>query len=153
MIFLRHFTKSDAETIQTLMYPGLSSEETDKMLGEWDECSYQGKYFEMFAIEANGRIVGNASLMEKSEQIVSLGIEVFPNERRKGYAYQAMTQLCKLVAGKGYKIALDQIRTDNIASFKLHEKLGFGSTGNIIRNSKGNEVFLYAKVISESEGS
>lgn len=152
MIFLRHFTKNEATAIQTLMYPGLSSEETMRMLCEWGECSYQGKYFEMFAIEADGRVVGNASLMEHSEYIVSLGVEIFPNERRKGYAYQAMSQLCKLAAEKGYEVVLDQIRTDNIASFRLHEKLGFGSTGSIIQNSKGNEVFLYAKDIAKPEG-
>ena len=148
MVILRHFTKDDSDTIQKQMYPSLSREEIDQVFKEWSEFSYRGKYFEMFAIEADGRIVGNISLFEHREHITSIGIEIFPDERRKGFAAEAMALLCKKASGLGYEIIVDEIRTDNAASLKLHEKLGFENSNHIYRNSKGHEAIRYFKVIA-----
>ena len=46
--------------------------------------------------------------------------------------------------GLGYKIASAQIRTDNVASIRLHEKLGFQRDCEMI-NRKGNSVYIYLK--------
>ncbi len=148
MVTLRHFTRDDADTIQEMMYPSISREEIDQVLGEWTELSYQGKYFEMLAVESDGRIVGNISLFEQREHIASIGIEIFPSERRNGFAAEAMTLLCKKASGLGYEIIVDEIRADNTASLKLHEKLGFESSNHIYRNSKGHEAVRYFKVIA-----
>jgi len=147
MVTLQHFTKDDSDTIQKQMYPSLSREEIDQILKEWSEFSYQSKYFEMFAIEADGRIVGNISLFEHREHTASIGIEIFPDERRKGFAAEAMTLLCKRASGLGYEIIVDEIRADNTASLKLHEKLGFENSNHIYRNSKGHEAVRYFKTL------
>ena len=148
MVSLRHFTRGDTDTIQKLMYPSLPSEEIDRVLGEWAELNYQGKYFEMFAVESDGRIVGNISLFEQREHIASIGIEIFPGERRNGFAAEAMALLCIRASSLGYEIVVDEIRSDNTASLKLHEKLGFENSNHIYRNSKGHEAVRYFKVIA-----
>ena len=148
MVSLRHFTQSDVDTIQKLMYPSFSREEIDRILKEWAELNYQGKYFEMFAIESDGKIVGNISLFEQREHIASIGIEIFPRERRNGFAAEAMALLCIRASSLGYEIIVDEIRSDNIASLKLHEKLGFENSNHIYRNSKGHEAVRYFKVIA-----
>lgn len=148
MVSLRHFTQGDVDTIQKLMYPSLSREEIDRVLNEWAEFNYQGKYFEMFAVESDGRIVGNISLFEQREHIASIGIEIFPGERRNGFATKAMALLCMRASSLGYEIIVDEIRSDNTASLKLHEKLGFENSNNIYRNSKGHEAVRYFKVIA-----
>ena len=43
------------------------------------------------------------------------------------------------------RILLDQVRRDNAASIRLHEKLGFETDGYGYRNQKGREVVLYLK--------
>ena len=101
----------------------------------------------MFAIESEGRIVGNISLFAKAERIASVGIEVFPEERRKGFAAEAMDLLSQIAHNRGYELLLDQIRTDNEASLRLHKKLGFEDCNVLYRNSKGNEVVQYLKII------
>ena len=80
--------------------------------------------------------------------LASIGIEIFPGERRNGFAAEAMTLLCKKASGLGYEIIVDEIRADNTASLKLHEKLGFESSNHIYRNSKGHEAVRYFKVIA-----
>ncbi len=50
-------------------------------------------------------------------------------------------------ASKGYRLVMQQIRTDNEASIKMHEKLGFERLDSVYRNRKGNEVCLYFKII------
>ena len=56
-----------------------------------------------------------------------------------------MAVLIDSAASKGYRIMLDQVRKDNQASIKLHEKLGFESDGYTYRNQKNNEIILYIK--------
>lgn len=102
----------------------------------------------MFAIESDGKIVGNISLFEQREHIASIGIEIFPRERRNGFAAEAMSLLCMRASGLGYEIIVDEIRSDNSASLKLHEKLGFENSNHIYRNSKGHEAVRFFKVIT-----
>ena len=59
----------------------------------------------------------------------------------------ALAALISLAKEKGYRIVLDQVRRDNRASIRLHEKLGFETDGYIYRNRKNNEVVLYLKIL------
>ena len=147
MVSLRHFTADDADVIKSKIYPDLPPEDIFRVLREWSTYQYQGKFFEMFAIESEGRIVGSISLFDKGEHIASIGIEVFPDERRKGFAAEAMDLISQIARGRGYEVLLDQIRTDNAASLSLHKKLGFEDCNVLYRNSKGNEVVQYIKII------
>ncbi|WP_081373827.1 GNAT family N-acetyltransferase [Butyrivibrio fibrisolvens] len=58
-----------------------------------------------------------------------------------------MADLLKYASEKGYHIMLNQVRKDNLASMRLHEKLGFESDGYSYRNQKNKEVFLYLKLL------
>ena len=117
------------------------------MITEWKTCTYQRRYFEMFAVISTNRIVGNVSLYEHSRNVASAVVEICSNERRKGYASETVAALLKYAAKKGYRIILDQVRKDNPASIRLHEKLGFESDDYIYRNQKNNEVLLYLKLL------
>ena len=147
MITLRHFTEKDTDCLQKHMYPDMTPADIACLLKDWESLSYQGQYFEMLAVESDGALVGNASLREQAAHVISLGIEIFPEERGKGYACGAVEQLCRLGSAKGYQVALDQVRADNIPSIKLHEKLGFERTVSTYQNAKGKEVFLFIKLL------
>ena len=118
-----------------------------EMIDEWNSLVCCGKYFEMFAIVSEDKIAGYVSLYEHSKTVASIGAEVIAEERRKGAASEAISLLMRYASEKRFRIILDQVRRDNTASIRLHEKLGFESDGYIYRNQRGQETVLYLKPI------
>ena len=143
MISLRHFEESDAEVLQTYNLSDKSNDDIISMIHDWNTLSYKDRYFEMFAIQKDATIVGSISIYERSKSIASLGIEIFTPYRRKGYGYEAMYQLIECAKRIDYKIILQQVRTENLASIRLHEKLGFETDGHVYKNQKGHKVLIY----------
>ena len=143
MISLRHFEESDAEVLQTYNLSGKSKDDIILMIHDWHTLSYKGHYFEMFAIQNDATVVGSISIYERSKRIASLGIEIFKPYRQLGHAYETMRLLIEFAAKKGFKIILQQVRTDNLASICLHEKLGFETDGHVYDNQKGHKVLIY----------
>ncbi|MBO5213109.1 MAG: GNAT family N-acetyltransferase [Clostridia bacterium] len=146
MITLRHFNKNDIPELKNNMFVGKTDEEIISVLSEWDNLEFKGKYSEFFAVICNERIVGYVSLYQHNDYIISVGPEIFLEYRRKGYAYEALKQAYDYAKGKGYKVATAQVRNNNIASIKLHEKLGFVLDCEMI-NRHGNEVYIYIKLL------
>ena len=148
MITIRRFVHEDAESLQKTLYPDMSIDVIIKMIDEWSTCVCNGRFFEIFAIISDEKVVGYVSLYEHSKTVVSAGAEVVAEERCKGAASEAVSLLIQYAAGKHYRIILDQVRKDNAASIRLHEKLGFESDGYVYRNQRNQEVVLYLKPIS-----
>ena len=113
------------------------------MITEWESNTCQGKYFEMFAITANDTIVGSVSLYEHSKSVVSIGVEIYPDQRRNRYAAEGMRLIMNHAKDLGYRIIQDQVRTDNQASIALHNSLEFETDGYVFKNKKDNDVLLY----------
>lgn len=147
MVSIRHFNENDIGAIQANQYPDMSSVDIRKMINEWSTCSFQGKYFEMFAILVGEQVVGTSSLYEHSKNVASIGIETFEEYQRSGYAFEAMLIMMNYAKERGYKVIQDQIHTDNIASIRLHEKVEFETDGYIYKNRKNQGIFLYLKVL------
>ncbi len=147
MLYLRNFDLSDNEFVSSLFK--ISLEEANSMIENWNSGLFNGSYFEMFAVQNTDfdSIVGTVSLYEHSKSIISIGPEVLKEYRRCGFARVAMTEAMKIAKLKNYKIALQQIRTDNEASIRLHELLGFERDKCVYKNRKGNDVFIYLKII------
>ena len=139
--------ETDAKRLQANQLHGKSMEDVLSLIHEWKTKSYNGKYFEMFAVMNDADVVGSISLFEHTPSVASIGVEIFANHRRKGYAADAMRLLLKYAMEKGYRIIQQQIRTNNAASLSLHEKLGFETDGYVYVNQKGHDVLLYLKVL------
>ena len=92
MISLRHFGSNDVSVLQKKRYPDMTCHEIAEMIREWNSCEYDGRYFEMFAVISDGRTVGSISVFENSRSAAEIGPDIFPDERRKGFAYEAMLQ-------------------------------------------------------------
>ena len=146
MIGLRNFTYEDIEVLKQHGYGNLSGNEMKELIGTWNKKEHTGKYFEMFAA-IDGVVVGFVSLYQLSESIISCGPEIFPENRRKGYGFKAVSEALKIAKSRGYKVAMAQIRTDNIPSIALHKKLGFETEGSEYINKKGNTVVIYLKYL------
>lgn len=147
MVTIRNFTHQDAEALRQSLYPDMELSAITEMIDEWNSLVCCGKYFEMFAIVSDDKIAGYVSLYEHSKTVASIGAEVIAEERCKGAASEAISLLMRYASEKRYRIILDQVRRDNTASIRLHEKLGFESDGYVYRNQRGQETVLYLKPI------
>ena len=147
MIVLRNFRDTDASIFQEKHSRHLSLEEIQELFRKWNLREYEGKYFEMFAIIKDEDIVGRISLYQHSENVISCGPEIFEGCCRQGFAKEAMGLAMEISKNKGYKVVMQQIRTDNRASIALHNSLDFETDGYVYRNKKGNEVLIYIKVL------
>ena len=147
VIILRNFERSDAQQLQKHAYGDMSQEDLQALIETWNKKEYKENYFEMYAIEENGSILGQASLYGRSEHIVSCGLELYPAYRGKGYATQAYRQLLTLAEQKGYTIAIAQVRADNAASIVLNKKMGFEAEDYTYINKKGDAIYYFIKTL------
>ncbi len=121
MVSLRHFHHSDAAILLESQNIHMSMEEIQDMISDWNRLSFHGKYFEMFAIINDGKIVGTISLKQLSDSVISIGPEIFPAFRRQGFGKEAMRIALDAAKRKGYRIAAQQVKSDNHPSIALHE--------------------------------
>lgn len=105
---------------------------------------YNGRYCEVFAAECEGALSGWFSMAELPNGRISIGPTVFEPYRQKGIAFSVMRNLLLTAKRNGYSLAEAQIRINNAASIKLHEKLGYIQIKKIT-NRNGNEVYIYMK--------
>ena len=143
MVALRAFSASDAGVIQEKLMPGASLPEVFRTIEAWDSHVHQGRHFEMYALTADGMVVGNVSLYAHTNSVASVGAEVFPEARGRGFGAEGMRRIIEIARARGYRVIQDQVRADNAASIALHEKLGFETDGYIYKNERGREVLLY----------
>ena len=145
MITLRRFTEKDVEWIQRHFYHDMQEKAVLDMIHDWNKGTYNGKEFEMLAILEDQQAVGMISLYQHSATVASIGPEVAPEKRNRGIASEAMRLMMERAGGKGYHILSQQVRVNNTASRKLHEKLDFETDGYVYRNKHGHEVLIYLK--------
>ncbi len=147
MISLRNFTLDDSIEFQQKRRLHMPLEEIKAMFAQWEEKTHEGKYFEMFAVIKDEKIVGTISLYQHSASVISCGPEIFECYRKQGIAVEAMILAMDIAKNKGYKLVSQQIRVDNTASIALHNKLGFETDKYIYKNKKGNDVQIFIKLL------
>lgn len=125
-------------------YEGSTVEALMPMLQASLSQRHEGRYYERFAVRANGCMVGEVSLFEHEDGTVCDGVAIFPTFRRCGFAAQALTLLSDVARGHGFTVQTAQVRTNNVASIALHTRLGF-TPGTPWINRKGNEVYTFRK--------
>lgn len=147
MITLRNFDNSDVRQLQRSEYKDMSQDDLRALIEAWNKKEYKASYFEMYAIEENGVIVGQASLYGRSEHIVSCGLELYSAYRGKGYGTAAYKELLSLAGSKDFSIAVAQVKADNAASIALHKKLGFEAEDYTYINAKGDPIYYFIKAL------
>lgn len=146
MIKLRNFFEADIGQLQT-RYSETSQKNLRALIETWNKKEYEGNYFEMYAIEEKGVIIGQASLYGRSEHIVSCGLELYPAYMGKGYGASAYKELLAFAKIKGFTIAIAQVKADNSASIALHKKTGFEAEDYTYINKKGNAIYYFIKTL------
>ncbi len=146
MIALRNFTYSDIPQLQKV-YNNMSQADLQTLIKTWNKKIHEENYFEMYAIEENGVIVGQASLYGRSIHIVSCGLELYSAYKGKGYGLSAYEELLAFAKQKGFTIAVAQVKFDNTASIALHKKMGFEAEDYTYLNKKGNQIYYFIKIL------
>ena len=142
MVTLRPFTPDDWLALSHHQYPGMSEPEIKALISEFNSGSYNGRRFQMLAVEHDGTLVGYVSLLEQETGIASEGVEIYPPYRRRGFAFAALRRL--LAQTHGYHTVTAQIRKDNAASLALHGKLGFRIVGEFV-NKRRHSVYSLSR--------
>ena len=125
----------------------MSLGEIREMFDQWEKKEFLGRYFEMFAIIKDEKIVGMISLYQLSDSMISCGPEIFMPYRKQGIGTEAMVLAMNIAKDRGYKVVLQQISLDNIASIALHNKLSFETDGYTYKNKKEHNVRVYIKLL------
>ena len=125
--------------LQGTSYGELSEESQKRLLMESQAKEHQGRYFCLLLIWEEEEVVGAINLFGHGEKEISIGPEIKPSFRGRGFAAQAMELALDFVAGMGFTRAASEIREDNEASLALHKKLGFRVTREYV-NKRGRAV-------------
>lgn len=143
-IKLRKFNTEDAYLLKKYQFHQMDMNEITDMIALRNKNLYNGRYCEVFAAECEGALSGWFSMAELPNGRISIGPTVFEPYRQKGIAFSVMRNLLFTAKRNGYSLAEAQIRINNAASIKLHEKLGYIQIKKIT-NRNGNEVYIYMK--------
>lgn len=143
-IKLRKFNAEDAYLLKKYQFYQMDINDIKNMISLWNKNKYDGRYCEVFAAEYDGALSGWFSMAELPNGRISIGPTVFGPYRQKGIAFSVMRNLLFTAKRNGYSYAEAQIRINNAASIKLHEKLGYIQIKKIT-NGNGNEVYIYMK--------
>ena len=147
MVILRSFRPSDWQVITKYQHTDMEQSDALMLIDAFNAPTYQGKFQKMLAIDDNKQIVGYVSMIEQSDGVVSIGVEIYTPFRRQGYAYAGISQICTMANALHYHTATGQVRKDNTASLTLCEKLGFRIVGEEI-SKRGRPVYNLVKSIS-----
>ena len=140
-VSLRKFDKNDAAFIVSrLDWLAKNEEEAKAVIQEFDTDSKQNAY----CILCDGMPSGYIALNEKEGGDVRFGIFIIEEMRGKGVATKAYPLIEGIVYKKGYRIVTSNCAQSNVASKKMHEKLGFVCVKAEL-SPKGTPVYRWRK--------
>lgn len=125
-----------------------TDEETMRsLIHEWDKKLVHGRYYELFAIDVEGIMVGLLNFFEITDNSILIGISIDNLHWRKGYAYEAMQKAFDYLKDKGLYHVVSNCRADNVASIALHKKCGFQFLCEDISKRSGKRIYQYEKYL------
>ncbi len=139
-IFLRSFTQDDLPVLKQYLYSNRSNQSISFIIDQWNTKTFEGRYFESFAVTADGQTVGFCQLTEQSGNTVSINVHIFSDFRGKRYGTQSVRKLLSLAKEKGYSSATASVRKNSVPACRLCESAGFVRAGETV-TVKGQELW------------
>ncbi len=144
---LKSFEEDDLLFLSGTGYGAMPEKAKQKMLSDSQTKQYaDGNYFEVFTLRDGTDVIGFVSLYSKESGFVSIGLDIRKQYRHQGYGTRSAEPIAKLLAEKGFVAIRNTVRTDNEASIRLHEKLGFDCVDRYT-TERGRDVFVFSKEI------
>ena len=126
-------------------YEHLTIEKRIELIKNSENGCYNGQFFRFFLLKLDDEVVGFMNVCARSKSVISIAPEIKKHYRRKGYGEKGVLLALTKAEKLGYKIAMATVIEENIASIKLHEKIGFERVYNY--EKKGKNLILFVKLI------
>lgn len=146
MIYLKPINFENLNDFSGTSYDKMSFKEKQTMILESINKTHNDQYFEFLVVYQDDIVRGFMNLFAHSKHIISCGPTIKNEFQRKGFGFEAETLALKYAKEKGFTIAVGGVDENNIASIKLHEKLGF-ELDRKYSNKQGRTIRLYIKAI------
>lgn len=134
-MYLEPITIGDIEVLNLTEYKNLSNEERKQLVQDSQKGRCRGEFFRFYLIKNEKEIVGVLNFCGHGVDKISIAPEIFPEFRNKGFATKSLNMAYDMAKKKGFDRIIAGIRKENIASQKLHEKLGFSFVEEFISKS------------------
>lgn len=136
----------DVNFLDKTEYRSLSLKKRKEIVNDSNQGRCKGEFFRFFIIKDKSVAVGVINMYGHGNDTISVAPEIVAEYRNKGYATKSLNLAYSLAKEKEFKIATADIKEDNVASWKLHEKLGFELIEKYI-NKKNYKMRKYSKTL------
>ena len=145
-ILLVPISIDDIEVLNLTEYKNLSIESKKELVQDSIKGICRGDFFRFYLIKNGKEIVGVLNVCGHGKDNVSVAPEIFEMYRKKGFATKSLNLAYAIAKENGFDTVIAGIRKENIASQKLHEKLGFSFVEEFTSKS-GKLMKRYSKKI------
>ena len=145
-IVLTPITIDNIEVLNLTEYKVLSTEKRKMLVQDSEKGICGGEFFRFYLIKKGKTTVGVINMYGHGEEEISVAPEIFEIYRNKGFATKSLNLAYAIAKENGFNTVIAGIRKENIASRKLHEKLGFSFVEEFI-STNGNSMEKYSKKI------
>ena len=146
MIYLKPISLDNINDFSNTSYDKMTLEEKQKLITESINKFHNNQYFKFLVVYKDDVVIGFMNLFAHSTHIISCGPTIKDEFRCRGFGFEAEKLALKHAKDKGFTIAVGGVDENNIASIKLHEKLGF-ELDRTYSNKQGRTIRLYIKAI------
>ena len=137
---------SDLEILDFTQYKTLSIEQKKALVNDSERGYHEGNFFRFYLVKNGEEIVGVLNMCGHGNNEISVAPEIIEGHRNKGFATKGLKQAYLEAKKFGFKVVVAGIRKENIASQRLHEKLGFNFKEEFV-SKNGNSMKKYLKVL------
>ena len=134
----------DIKILNFTEYNNLSKESRQMLVQDSEKGLCKGEFFRFYLIKNGKETVGVINMCGHGADTISVAPEIFEKFRNKGFAIKSLNIAYKIAKEKGFKKVIAGIREENVASLKLHEKLGFSFVEDFTSKNK-KRMKLYSK--------
>ena len=145
-VVLELISIDDIEILNLTEYKNLSTENKRQLIQDSQNGICKGEFFRFYLIKSEKEIVGVLNLCGHGTDKISVAPEIFEKFRNNGFATKSLNLAYTIAKEMGFDTVIAGIRMENIASQKLHEKLGFSFVEDFISKS-GKPMKRYIKKI------
>lgn len=135
--------EKDLQTLDFTEYRNLSLEKRKSLVQDSEQGVCCGEFFRFYIIKAENQTVGVINMCGHGKNTVSVAPEIFEHFRNKGFASKSLNIAYAIAKDLGFNTVIAGIRKENLASQKLHDKLGFTFVEDFVsKNGKPMERYI-----------
>ena len=134
----------DIQVLDLTEYNNLTIEQRKLLVEDSRNGRYRGEFFRFYLIKNEKQTVGVINMCGHGLEEISVAPEIIENFRNRGFATKSLTIAYAIAKELGFKRVIAGIRSENFASQKLHEKLGFSFEKDFVSKS-GKPMKKYFK--------